>query len=85
MTQLTIQLPDDLARTWEGIAAAANKSVADLAVERLRSLISAHGSPAALLQALSAPPHLTAADVDELEAAIAGGRLPVRDRGAFED
>lgn len=43
------------------------------------------GSPAAIRQAMHESPHLTQEDVDELEAAIAAGRLPVRDRGVFDD
>ena len=42
------------------------------------------GSPGAILRAMKAPPHVSPADVDDLDAAIAGGRLPVRDQGAFE-
>jgi hypothetical protein len=33
------------------------------------------GNAKAILQAMREPPHLTAADVDELDAAIATGRL----------
>ena len=38
MTQLTIQIPDDLARGLEGIAAAQRKSVEQMALDRLCSL-----------------------------------------------
>jgi predicted transcriptional regulator len=38
MTNLTIQIPDDLARGLEGIASAQKKSVEQVAVGRLRSL-----------------------------------------------
>ena len=81
MTNLIIEVPDDLADSLEGIAAAQNKSIQQLAVERLRSLVESSlehraGSAAAVLRAMQAPPHLSDSDVDELEldAAIAGGR-----------
>src|SRR5881275_526292 len=41
------------------------------------------GSPAAVLRAMQAPPHPSAADVDELDAAIASGRLPIGTRDLF--
>jgi predicted transcriptional regulator len=81
---MTIQIPDDLARGLEGIAAAQKMSVEQLAVERLRGLVESPASPIALLRALQALPHPSAAAVDDLEAAIAAGRLPVHDRGAFD-
>src|SRR5437879_5066312 len=72
--------------TWravsEGIAAAQNKSIQHW-LERLRSLVESSlehrtGSTAAVLRAMQEPPHLIDSDVDELDAAIAGGRLPVQ-------
>ena len=90
MTNLIIEVPDDLARRLEGIAAAQNKSIQQLAVERLRSLVESSlehraGSAAAVFQAMQEPPHLSDSDVDELDAAIAGGRLPVQTRDLFPD
>ena len=84
MTQLTIQIPDDLARCLEGIATAQKKSVEQVAVERLRSLVSSAGSPGVVLRAMREPPHLSSSAVDDLEAAIASGRLPVHEQGAFD-
>lgn len=81
---MTIQIPDDLARGLEGIAAAERKSVEQLAVERLRSLLSEPASPQALLRKIQALPHPSRAAVDDLEAAIAAGRLPMHDMGAFD-
>ena len=90
MTNLIIEVPDDLARSLEGIAAAQNKSIEQLAVERLRALVESSlehrvGSSAAVLRAMQEPPHLSDSDVDELDAAIAGGRLPVQTRDLFPD
>ena len=87
---LTIEVPDDVVRSLEVIAAAQGKSLQQLAAERLNSLVNVspvplQGSPAALLRAMTEPPHPSAADVDDLEAAIAGGRLPVRNRDLFSD
>ena len=54
-----------------------------LALDRLRSLVPANtelqpGSAAALLRVMLEPPIPGSSDVDELDAAIAAGRLPVR-------
>ena len=88
MPNLIIEIPDDLARSLEGIAAARRKSVQQLALEQLSSLVATireprTGSPATILQAMQAPPHLSSADVDDLDAAIAAGRLPVRTHDLF--
>ena len=90
MTNLIIEVPDDLAGSLERIAAAQNKSIQQLAIERLRSLVESSleprmGSAAAVLRAMQEPPHLSDSDVDELDAAIAAGRLPVRTRDLFLD
>ena len=89
MTSLTIQLPDETARGLEGIAAAQRKSVQQLAVEKLSALVTSKtepraGSAAAVLRAMKEPPHLSAPDVDELDAAIAAGRLSVQSRDPFQ-
>ena len=84
MTQLTIKIPDDLARCLEGIASAQRKSVEQVAVERLHSLLRNTGSPEAVRRAMMEPPHLSPSAIDDLDAAIASGRLPVDDQGAFE-
>ena len=83
MANLIIELPDNLARSLEGIAASRHKSVQQLALEQLNSLVTAAtetraGSPTTILRAMQAPPHLSAGDVDDLDAAISAGRLPVR-------
>jgi hypothetical protein len=90
MANLTIELPDELVRSLEGIAAAQQKSVQQLALEKLRSLVdgvtgTCAGAPATVLRAMHEPPHLTAVDVDRLDEAIAAGRLPVHTRDLFPD
>ncbi len=88
MANLIIEMPDDLARSLEGIAAARRKTIQQLALEQLSSLVEVNpefrtGSPAAVLRAMQEPPHPSSADVDDLDAAIAAGRLPVRTRDLF--
>jgi hypothetical protein len=82
--KVTIQIPDDLARGLEGIAAAQRKSVEQVALESLRSLFDKASSPEAVLRSVRGLPHPSAAAVDDLEAAIVSARLPVRDQGAFD-
>ena len=43
------------------------------------------GSPQAIRQAMHTPPHLWPGDVDELEAAIAQGEIPVDNGWAFNE
>ena len=88
MANLNIEMPDDLARSLEGIAAARHKSVQELALEQLNSLAATvpeprAGSPMTVLRAMQAPPHLSSDDVDELDAAVAAGRLVVRTNDLF--
>ncbi len=80
MANVTIEMPDDLVRRLEGIAARERTTVQQLALDQLRSFVETRpeprpGSPAAVLRAAQAPPHLSAADLDELAAAIASARL----------
>ena len=81
---MTIQIPDDLARGLEGIAASQKKSVEQLALERLGSLFDDASSPGAVLRAVRELPHPSSSAVDDFDAAIAAARLPVRDEGAFD-
>ena len=55
----------------------------ELAVERLRSLLETPASPQSLLRTIRALPHPMPAAVDDLDAAIAASRLPVRDHDVF--
>jgi len=89
-SNLIIEMPDDLARSLEGIASTQHKTVRELAVERLRSLVEGSldpqkGSPGAVLRAMREPPHPSASDVEELEAAIGAGRVPAQTRHLFSD
>ncbi len=85
MTKLTIQIPDDLARGLAGLALRQQKSVEQLALERLRSLFDGASSPQAVLRAVRELPHPSAFAVDDLDAAIAEARLPVDSQGAFDE
>jgi hypothetical protein len=81
---MTIHIPDDLARDLEGIAAAQQKSVEQVALDSLRSLFDWTSSPESVLRTVRGLPHPSAAAVDDLEAAISEARLPVGDQGAFD-
>jgi hypothetical protein len=81
---MTIQIPDDLARGLEGIAALQKKSIEQIAVENLRLLFDQAGSPEAVLRTLRSLRHPSAAAVDDMEAAINSGRLPVRDEDTLD-
>jgi len=81
---MTIQIPDDLASNLEQLAGAQRKSIEQIAVETLRALFDATDSPQALLHRLRTLPHPSAEAVDDLEAAIATARLPVRDEDPFD-
>jgi hypothetical protein len=83
MANVRIDLPDDLARRLQGIALKQHKSLEQLALDQLRSLAEVvpefpAGSPAAVVLAVQGPPHPGADAVDDLDAAIASGRMPVR-------
>ena len=81
---MTIHIPDDVACGLEGIAAAQQKSVEQVALEGLRSLFDGSSSPDVVLRAVRGLSHPSAAAVDDLDAAIAAARLPVGDQGAFD-
>ena len=86
-----IELPDELARRIEGIAAEQHKSVQQLALDRLLLLAkdwpgkSPAGSAAAVLRAILAPPRLSASDVEDLDSAIAAGQAPIQTRDLLTD
>ena len=84
MGSMTISIPDDLARGLEGMAAAQKKSIEQVAVESLRALFDRPTSPAALLAMIHTLPHPSRGAVDDLDRAIAEGRMPVRDQEIFD-
>jgi predicted transcriptional regulator len=81
---MTIQIPDDLAQSLEEIAAAQHKSVAQVALDSLRAFFDGASSPDIVLRAVRALPHPSIEAVDDLDAAVAAGRLPVQDEDAFD-
>jgi len=88
MASLILELPDEVIRGLEGIAPIQHKSVQQLAVERLSSRVVAApdlqpGAPASLLIGMRESPRLDTIGVDEIDAAIAAGRLPVRGHRLF--
>lgn len=90
MSNLTIEMPEDLVRSLQGIADAQHKTLQELAIEGLRSLVEVPveqrpGSPAAVLRAMRETPHPSASNMDEFDAVLENGRLPVRSRELFPD
>ena len=85
MTQITLEIPDDLALTLEALARDQKKTVAEVAAERLATLEPPKGSPAAVLHAMRQGPFLTAEEAVVMEVAIAEGRLSPSDRRVFDE
>jgi len=83
-TTMTIHIPDDVACGLEGIAAAQQKSVEQVALEGLRSLFDGSSSPDVVLRSVRGLSRPSAAAVDDLDAASAAALLPVGDQGAFD-
>lgn len=83
---LTIEVPDELVSVLARIAAQEQKSIQQVAMERLNLRADPEddaGSAAAVLRIMKEPPHLSPSDVDELDAAIAAGHLPIQKRDLF--
>ena len=85
MAQLTIEIPQDLALCLESIALTQKKSMEQVAMERLSSLLQSPGSPDAVLRAMKQLPNIDASAVDEMETAIRIGSIPVVDSNLFEE
>lgn len=90
VANLIIEVPDDLAQSLERIAAAEQKSVQQLAIERLSSLVAnvcepRPGTAAAVLRAMREPPYPSVTDIGDLDTAIEAGRLRMRTRDLFSD
>ncbi len=81
---MTMQIPDDVTRGLEAVAALQRKSVEQVAVESLRLLFDPSDSPQAVLRAVRSLPHPSAGVVEDIDAAIVSARLPVRYSGAFD-
>ena len=77
MTQITIEVPDDLARRFEALAKAEDKSMAEVVLEYLRPAGEPAGSPRAILRAVAQLPEVDPSAIDEMNAAIAAGRLGI--------
>ncbi|MEZ5353247.1 MAG: ribbon-helix-helix protein, CopG family [Bryobacteraceae bacterium] len=77
MSNLTIELPEELARRLESMAAARHTTVPEFVVDGLTKLVadrdSRPGSPASILRAIAEVPLVSAADADDLDAAISRG------------
>ena len=81
MPHLTIELPDELARSFARITATRTRASSNVPWNDCfltRGSEPRRGSAAAVLRAMKEPPHLSGSDVDALDAAIAAGRLPVQ-------
>lgn len=83
MTQITIEVPDDIASRLEALAKSEDKSVAQVVLEYLRPASEPVGSPQAILRALAQLPEVDPSAIDEMNAAIAAGRLAMSDRDPF--
>ena len=84
MSQLTLEIPADLERVLENLAAEQKTSVEEVALERLRLSIAPPGSPRAIALAMRELPRLDRSWVDEMEEEIRKGRIPVCDAGVFD-
>ena len=85
MTTLTIQIPDSLARGLKEIASAQNKSIELVAAERLSTTLAAKtSSPQEILRIMGQLGPVSQEAIDDLNAAIAGARLPIVDKGVFD-
>jgi predicted transcriptional regulator len=84
MSQLTIELPDTLARVLEEAARAEQKSTAQVVLERLSASFLVPGSREAVLAALERGPEVDPDLVDQMMREIKAGRRS-SDKNLFED
>lgn len=82
---MTIEIPDDLTQDLDAIAGVEKKTVEQVAIERLRTVVRHRATPKAILESIRALKHPSASSVADLENAIAAARLPVDTRGTFEN
>jgi plasmid stability protein len=85
MSQLTIELPETLAKVLEQAAAAEHKTVEELALERLTASLSGRRSPGDALAAIRAGMSVDAESIQLLNQAIETGKALPNDRPLFED
>ena len=83
MAQLTIEIPSDLALCLESIALTQKKSMEQVAMERLSSLLQSPGSPSAVLSAMRQHLSIDVDAVDEMETAMRIGSFQVVDSILF--
>lgn len=83
MSQITIEVPDDLVRRLEALAKAEDKSMSQVVLEYLRPAGEPAGSPRAILRAMAQLSDVDPSAVDEMNSAIAAGRLAISDKRPF--
>ena len=89
MRQLTIEIPEALAQRLAWLAAEQKKSIEQVALEQLTSLLEPQtedisGSPSVIRRVMKEQPHLSREAVDDLELAIEEGKLPMLQEGVFD-
>lgn len=85
MSNLVIEIPEDLSRRVTELAAVERKTAQQVVIETLRLSLSAPGSPAAILRVINSQPQLSVEDIEALESAITSGRLPASKPNPFSD
>jgi predicted transcriptional regulator len=83
LTQITIEVPDDLVRRLEALAKAEDKSMSQVVLEHLRPAVEPVSSPQAILLAMAQLSDVDPSAVDEMNAAIAAGQLAMSDKNPF--
>jgi predicted transcriptional regulator len=84
MAQLVIELSPELEGALEALAAAQHKTVAQVAVEQLHTLVGRRGSPKEVLAGMRAAPKVSREDVQELQRLIREAKTPAPERGIFD-
>ena len=84
MAQLVIELSPELEGALEALAAAQHKTVAQVAVEQLHTLVGRRGSPKEIRAALLALPPVTREDIAALDAIIKEGKSPSKEEDIFQ-
>ncbi|MGH9846743.1 MAG: hypothetical protein ACREEM_49215 [Blastocatellia bacterium] len=84
---MTLELTDEIYEAVKKAASETGVQPVEWVLNNLRHhfLNLRPGSPQAVLWAMSQPPHLNPADVDELERVIKEGQIPINWEPLFED